>query len=90
MNKIISNELKQICAPRFNLICEKAGLSDKQIKILNERCLKGNDITITSYNLGMCETSVKKYYALALKRIEDYKNYLQLSSIKDIKEREDV
>lgn len=86
MNKIISKELKQICAPRFNLICEKVGLSDKQIKILTERCLKGNDIIITAYNLRMSETSVKKYYALAIKRVEDYKNYLQLSSIRDIKE----
>lgn len=82
----MQNELKNMCLPRLLLVCERVGLSEKETKIIVQRCNKRRDVTMTSYELAMCETSVKKYFATALKRIADYKNYLQIKSLHDIKE----
>lgn len=83
---MLKEELKLLCLPRLLLVCNKVGLSEKELKVIIHRCNKRKDVTMTSYELSMCETSVKKYFASALKRIEDYKNYLQIDSLQDIKE----
>lgn len=82
---MIINELKELCLPRLVLICDKAGLSEKETNVILYRCNKRRDVTMTSYELGMCETCVKKYFGTAVKRIADYKNYLQIKSLHDIK-----
>lgn len=86
MNKEIIYDLKTICLDRFNLISTKSGLNNKEHKILFERCINGKDILSTALFLGMSESSVKKYYGNGVKKLEDCKKYLQLNSIKDIKE----
>lgn len=83
---MLNKELKLLCLPRLLLICKIVGLSEKEEKVIIHRCNKRKDVITTSYELNMCETSVKKYYSSALKRIEDYKNYLQINSLQDIKE----
>ncbi len=70
-------ELKSMCLPRFNEVCESAGLSKIQYKVMLERCNRGQDILSTSYNLGVCETSVKAHYRVAINRLLDYGKYVE-------------
>lgn len=68
-------ELKSMCLPHLNELCEKAGLSEQQKRVILARINTGIGVEQASYDLGMCETCVKNHFRIGIDRILDYKNF---------------
>lgn len=71
------SELKILCGPELEELCNNVGLSKNQKNVIMCRIGECLYVPETSEKLGICESSVKYNFSLALKRIESYKNFLQ-------------